>query len=673
MSTTLQKIDDLKRIDSEADVLAEQIRFHNDKYWVEHKPEIADTEYDKLIERLRAIDPDNPVLIELVEDEAQDRAAFPKVKHDIPMLSIEKKFAVEDVIKWATDAGAFNSDGPEDGLLASYKVDGSSCSLIYENGKLVRAASRGTGSLGDDITRNAKTIADIPQTVPAMKGKVEVRGEIYMSIASFMQALKRFEEELAAGDADENDRPTNPRNYCAGSLKQKDANITRERNLSFMAHGCFGKLPGSDGKSETSNLKVLADLGFKTAFYMHVRNAVEVSQAVSGIESGRKALSYEIDGVVFSINRLSLHQELGSTSHHPKYRLAFKFSRERGETVVKAIIWNTTRSGRVHPTMVVEPISLGGAMVTLCTLHNAKTVKATGLRIGDRVLMEREVIPYFVQKISEESQSAELPTQCLACDFPLSWDETETNLVCKNTLACPAQLRDYLCYYVSRRVTNMVGVGERLIGKLLESGLLKSPPDFYTLTEDQIRAEVERQGETSARNIIKAIRDRHEQTLETFLVSLGIRGLGPAVAARLANHFHTLEAVRGADAAAFMNIEGIAETLAATIHEGLQERQPLIDELLKHITLKQTEKIDGVLDGKSFCLTGHVEFDYAGTHYDARPEIEKLIKSKGGTIKNVSKTLDFLVVGDEAGSKVEKAKKAGVTILDAAELNKMLG
>lgn len=237
---------DAQRMDTEAQSLAEQIRYHNEKYWVEHKPEISDIEYDRLVERLRALDPQNPVLVELVEDAARE---FRKVQHAVPMLSIEKVFAPEDVIRWATEAGAFQSADGSGGIVASFKVDGSSCSLIYEDGTLVRAASRGNGVLGDDITRNAKTLDDIPHTLPGLKGTVEIRGEIHMTLASFQAALSRFEKELAAGEAREEDRPTNPRNYCAGSIKQKDPAVTRERNLSFIAHELLGKIPGSDGKS----------------------------------------------------------------------------------------------------------------------------------------------------------------------------------------------------------------------------------------------------------------------------------------------------------------------------------------------------------------------------------------------------------------------------------------
>ncbi|HYF52183.1 MAG TPA: NAD-dependent DNA ligase LigA [Planctomycetota bacterium] len=664
---------DPSRMDTEADKLAEQIRYHNEKYWVEHKPEISDIEYDQLVEKLRALQPDHPVLVELVEDKSD---GFKKVQHAVPMLSIEKVFTVEDVIKWATGAGAFRSSNPEDGIVASYKVDGSSCSLIYEDGKLVRAASRGNGVLGDDITRNAKTIDDIPHSVPAFKGgRVEVRGEIYMSIASFKAALAKFEKDLAAGHVGEDERPTNPRNFCAGSIKQKDPNVTKERKLSFMAHGAFGKIAGSDGKSDYANQKALEKHGFKIAVYSHVKKPEDVQAAVSGIEAERKRLPYEIDGVVFTINKIALHAELGSTSHHPRFKLAYKFSRDRGETTVKRILWHTTRSGKVSPAMEVAPISLGGATVTLCTLHNAKTVKETGLRVGDKVLLEREVIPYFVQRVPPEPhpEGAVLPTKCDSCGSELSWDETDTNLICQNVGGCPSQLHDYLAYYVSRGVTNMMGVGEQLIAKLIEVGLVKSPADLFTLTEQKILDNLERQGETSARNIVNSIQGRKEQTLETFLVSLGVRSLGPSVASRLVSQLHTLENILNASEEDLMKVENFAETMAHTIREGLRARKPLIQELLKHVTLKVAEKVDGPLSGKSFCLTGHVEFDYDGKHYDARPDIEDLIKSKGGTIKSVSKALNYLVVGDDPGSKVEKAQKAGVSILDAKKLVEMLG
>jgi DNA ligase (NAD+) len=654
----------------EVEALAEQVRYHNKKYWIEHKPEISDIEYDKLVEKLRTLSPDHPVLDELIEDDA----ALPKVSHAVPMLSIEKTFTAEDVVEWGKKSHAFDSH-EEDGIVAEFKVDGSSCSLIYEDGKLVRAATRGDGYTGDNITRNAKVISDIPQTIAGLKGcNVEIRGEIYMSIKSFNEAVQKFEKALAAGTAREEDRPVNPRNYCAGSIKLKDASITRERKLSFIVHGVIGKLPGSDGKTEAHRISTIEKMGLKTAYYKVVKKPDDVAGAIAEIDKERKSLPYETDGVVFTINRVALHQELGATSHHPRYKLAYKYSRERGETTVVRILWHTTRSGRVAPAMEVEPIMLGGATVTLCTLHNAKTVKETRLRPGDRVLLEREVIPYFVERVKGDAEkAADLPSHCESCDTPLTWDDTHTQLMCGNVTGCPSQILDYLAYYTSRGVVNIVGVGEKLIEKLYAKKLLKSPADFYRLTEKDLLENIEGKAEKSARNAIAAIDAVRSQTLDTFLVSLGIDGLGPSVAERTVSHFGTLEKILAANREDFLHVENVAETMAETLHAGLKQRKALIADLLTQVKIQYKEKAEGPLSGKSFCLTGHVEFDHDGKHYDARPEIEKLIESKGGTIKSVSKALNFLVVGNDPGSKVEKAKKAGVTILDAAGLLKMLG
>jgi DNA ligase (NAD+) len=651
--------------EQDLNALAEQVRYHNRKYWIDHKPEISDTEYDRIVEKLRALDPDHAALTQLVEDDS----SLPKVKHAVPMLSIEKTFAAEEVVRWAEKAHAFDGKAEEDGIVAAFKVDGSSCSLIYEDGRLVRAATRGDGEIGDNITRNVRTIADVPPNIPKLKGQnLEIRGEIYMSLASFKEALARFEKQLAAGKVREDDRPVNPRNYCAGSLKQKDPEVTRERKLSFIAHGAVSKVPGSDGKSYFSGMAALGEMGFAIPTVCRVATPAEVPGAIAEIDRKRESLPYEIDGAVFTINKLSLHQELGFTSHHPRYRLAYKYSRDRGETKVVRILWHTTRSGRVSPAMEVEPISLGGATVTLCTLHNAKTVKETGVREGDKVLLEREVIPYFVKRIDGPQTPVKLPTDCNSCGATLRWDETETQLVCDNVMNCVSQQTDYLDYYVSRGVVNIVGIGEKLIQKLHEKKLLKTPADLFRLTEKDLLANIEGKAEKSARNAIAAIAACRNQTLDTFLVSLGIEGLGPAVAAKLAANFDSLDALRKATPEDFLRVEGIAETMAKTLHDGLKQRAPLIDDLLSVITLEQKTKIEGHLSGKSFCLTGHIEFDLDGKHYDARPEIEKLIESKGGSIKSVSKALNYLVVGDDPGSKVEKAKKAGVTILSGAEL-----
>ena len=645
----------------EAEELVRQLTYHDYLYWEKHSPEITDADYDQLRERLKELAPDHPQLQKLGERARWKDDLHPPFKHPAPMLSIEKSFEAADIEKWATDCGAFKGSSEEDGVTACYKIDGSSCSLHYADGKLVRAVTRGDGRTGNDITLNVRRIADIPQEIKTTE-RFEVRGEIFLTLEAFENAISRL-----GLDVDK----SNPRNLCAGSVIQNDPREVEKMNLSFMAHTSVGQIPGSNGKSDVSNFDALKKLGFETPFVRHIRTPAEIAETIQEIDLKRDSLPYETDGIVFTINRIKLHDDLGLTGHHPRYRIAFKFGRQQGETTVKGILWSTSRSGRVCPTMEVEPVKLGGAWVSLCTLHNAKLVKERRVTAGDRVVIEREVIPHFVENRGGK-RDAELPAKCPSCAGDLAWDETHTNIFCNNKGGCPAQVQDYLEHYTSRSVTNMKGVGEKIIHQLVAAGLVKSPADFYTLTAEMIMTKLERQGETSAKNIVASIQSHREQTLETFLASLGIRGLGPTVAQRLANHFGTLEAITHATPEKFMEVENTAETMGNAIHRGLAERTTLIADLLKHITLKESAKVSGHLSDKSFCLTGHVEFDFDSKHYDARPDIEDLIKSKGGTIKSVSKKLDYLVVGEDAGSKIEKAEKAGVKIIDAAGLIKLL-
>lgn len=655
--------------DKKAQELAAKIRHHNDLYWVKHKPEISDPEYDKLVEELRSIEPFHPVLSEMVEDSVAiaDRG---KISHAVPMLSLEKVFTAEEVLKWANGAKAF--DNSPKGLVASYKVDGSSCSLMYEDGKLKYAATRGNGEEGDDITPNALVISGVPKEIPSKK-KIEVRGEVYMSIASFEEALEKFDKLVAEGKEKKEDRPVNPRNYCAGSLKQKDASITRERKLSFMAHNVVLH-EASNKDSEADLMEAMQKLGFETPFYAVVKSPDDVAKCVADIGTNRKKLPYETDGIVFGINRLATHAELGATGHHPKYRIAFKFAREQGETTVDAINWETSRNGRVMPVVQVKPIFLGGATVTFCTAHHAKNIKDLKLAPGDKILLEREVIPYLVQKTAtgQGKDVAALLKNCPSCNEVLEWDETETHLICPNQGGCPAQLLDYMCHYVSRKVCNVMGVGETLIEKLLAAKLIKGPADLFRLTEKDITDKLERQGESSAKNIVAAIQERKEQTLGTFLQSLGIPHLGETVSHLIADEFKELDKVLNASESDLKKVEKMGDKKTKIIMDGLKANSERIKDLLQVVTIKKVQKVVGPLTGKSFCLTGHVEFEFEGKTYDSRPDIEELIESKGGAVKSVSKSLSFLVAGDGAGDKLDKAKKANVKVIDGPALAKML-
>ena len=655
--------------DKEIEKLADRVRYLGRKYWIDHKPEVSDVDFDKLVEELRQADPDNPALTEFVEDESPTGK---KVSHDIknPMLSLGKVFTAEEIVKWAEGNGAFKP-GPNSGLVVTYKIDGCSCSLIYEDGKLVRGATRGNGKVGDDITPNVMMVESIPHTIPS-KRKIEIRGEIYMTRQSFRDAIARFEKALAAGKATEDDRPSNARNYCAGGIKQKDPQATKERKLSFLAHGCIVYDTVSVA-TESKLFEVVAKLGFDVPHPSVVTDAKGVAAAIEEIGKGRGKFAYDTDGVVFGLNDLALHKSLGATSHHPRYKIAFKFGRDQGETEIVGVNWNTSRNGRVVPQIEMKPISLGGATVTFCTGHNAKNIKTLGLSAGDKVLMEREVIPYLVKKTAtgKGGDKPDLPEKCPTCGALVEWDESETHLICPNIGGCHAQVRAYFEHYVSRKVVNMMGVGDEIVGELLDAGLVSTPADLFNLDEGSILS-LGGHGDDSAKKIIGAIQERKEQSLATFLYGLGIHLLGNTMSEKLADKFGTIEAVMAATETDLLGMDKVGDTLAKAVVSGLKRRKGLVEEFLKVVTIKKNIKVQGSLTGKTFCLTGHVEVDHGGKHYDARPDIEGIIKAAGGGIKSVSKGLSFLVAGEGSGEKLDKAKKLGVPVIDGAALGKML-
>lgn len=659
----------------EIEALAEQIRHHNTKYWVDNSPEIADEEYDKLVKKLESVAPFHVVLTEIVADTGGSKGKF---QHLVPMLSLDKLFKPEEIAAWAEGHGGLGAkcrDTSRIGIVASYKVDGLSCAIHYENGKIVRAVTRGDGTEGDDVTANVLVISGVPKTV-ASKRKFEVRGEVYMTNASFRDNVEKFEKLLADGKAKESERPKNARNFCAGSLKQKDPNTTRERGLSFMAHGCLVHDGESRFKTEWELLGALEKLNFETPKNEIIKDVSRVPSLIESVGLCRKSFPYDMDGIVFALNDISLHAELGETGHHPRYKIAFKFAREQGETDIVDIHWNTSRTGRVVPQLQVKPIPLGGASVTYATGHNAKGVKDMNIGPGSRILMEREVIPYVVKKIGDAG-AATMPSKCSSCGSKLEWEPAEdgkdpVDLICPNIAGCEAQLQDYFKHYISRKVCNMTGVGESLIEKLLAVKMVKTPADLFRLTEEQIMNGIERQGESSAKKIVSSIQERREQKLSTFLYSLGIPSLGDTISEKLADRFKTLDAVLSADVET-LRMDKIGEKLAPSIYAGLKSRSGLISDLLKEVKIIDVKKVDGPLSGKSFCLTGKVVFEFGGKQFDSRPDIEDLIKSKGGEIKSVSKNLNYLVAGEGAGDKLEKAAKAKVAVLDAKQLVKMLG
>lgn len=652
---------------------AKEIHRHNVLYWVDHKPEISDEAYDRLIEDMKAVAPFHPVLTEMIEDDA----GRGKVKHNHPMLSLDKVFSVDEIVKFAVQCGAFSKPFKDGGgLVCSLKVDGSSCSILYRNGKLLRAATRGQHGVGDDITANVLTIPGIPATLTPTKyedllGDIEIRGEVYMSNASFEAYDKAFTALVSAGKEKEDDRSPNPRNLCAGSLKQKDPEITRQRNLSFMAHNSVGL-----GGTEQQNYWAMKQWGFETPFLCVIEAkmgdaTVEINEIVKRVEASRNDLPYPTDGLVFGLNDTSSHEELGCTGHHPKYRLAFKFAREKALTEFQDALWETSRHGKLAPRAKLKPVDVGGANVSLCTLFNAKFVVDAKLRVGDEVEIEREVIPYFLGKRKDNGgQQVVLPTTCPSCGHPVVWEEpndkgVSSDLICPNFAACPAQLENYLNHYVSRTCTNMLGVGDEVISRLVASGKLKGPADLFRLTEADIG--------NNGKNLVASIQGRRSQPLATFLISLGVHLLGRDKSPKIAEKFGTLDAVLAASKEDFLSIEKVGDGVATAIYQGLRERRKIIDDLLQVVTVEKAVKIVGKLTGKSFCCSGSVAFDYDGKHYDSRPDIQDLIKALGGEAKSsVGSKITALVYGDGAGSKLNDAKTKGVKAMTGAEFQAYL-
>jgi DNA ligase (NAD+) len=650
------------------EVLADEIHRHNVLYWVKHKPEIGDEEYDKLVKRLEQLAPFHPVLSEMIEDDGKTK----KIKHDVPMLSLSKVFTADEVAKWAVGCGAFEkSFKVGGGLVASFKVDGSSCSILYRKGKLVRAATRGQHGEGDDITANLLTIPGIPTTLEPTKyekldGDIEIRGEVYMSNASFEAYDRAFTALVAAGKEKEDDRSPNPRNLCAGSLKNKDPEVTRSRKLSFMAHNSVGL-----GGTEQQNYWTMKKWGFETPYANVVEDAAGVAAVIAEIDVDRRKLPYATDGIVFGINDTSKHDELGCTGHHPKYRLAFKFARENATTELLDIHWETSRHGKLAPRAELKPVDVGGANVSWTTLFNAKFVADADLRIGDEVKIEREVIPYFLGKTADKGgKPVALPTTCTSCGHAVVWEEpndkgVSSDLICPNFASCPAQLENYLNHYVSRTCTNMLGVGDEVISRLVASGKLKGPADLFRLTEADVG--------NNGKNIVASIQGRKTQPLATFLISLGIHLLGRDKSPKIAEKFETLDAVLAASKNDFLAIEKVGDGVATAVYEGLKERRQIIDDLLKVVTVEKCIKVVGLLTGKSFCCSGTVEFDWDGRHYDSRPDIQDLIKELGGEAKgSVGSKITALIHGDGAGAKVTEAKSKGVKMMTGAEFQAYL-
>ncbi len=665
------------------EALAEQIAHHSHLYYNEATPEISDAEFDALWDELKSLSPEHPQLRRVG---APVPPGSVKVDHRFPMRSLDKATGDDEVAHFVAETTAHGRR-----FVAQPKLDGSALSLEYRRGRLVRAATRGSGERGEDVTSNALRIPNIPDRL-SWEGDCHVRGEVVMH-------LDVFREKYA-------DIATNPRNLAAGSLRQKniDAGKGDASDLAFHAYGVLfvpndEKHPDSPDalqfENDSQSIAWLRENGITPAEEVVVEGTDDddTTQALL-VETkrwtqGRDSAPWEIDGVVFKLDNLAKRELLGETAHHPRWALAWKFPPEEAITVLLDIDWQTGRTGAVTPVARVAPVVVSGVTVENTTLHNVGEVERLGVSIGDKVRVVRrgDVIPKIIETLGPAQSSdlqgrfhadgepfaGELPTgaapqipaECPECDTELKLDGAF--LRCSN-LSCPARLARSILYWC--RALEMDGIGEKLVDQLCEAGLVKTIPDLYRLTSEQVEG-LERMAEKSANNVITQLDATRELALDTFLSALGLPGIGPELATAFAGEICTMESLIGLgedDLERLVAIEGVGQTVAYSLMAGIADRLEMLEDFNQTLTITdvaKTEAPSGPLVGLSFCITG--------TLTRPRKEIALRIKAAGGkVVSTVSGKLDYLVAGENAGSKLEKATRLGVTVLNEAEWEAML-
>jgi DNA ligase (NAD+) len=679
--------------------LAAEIAHHDELYYRQDEPEISDAAYDVLRARNGEIEARFP---HLVRDDspslkigAAPVEAFGKVVHRVPMLSLGNVFDEDGLRDFLDRIGRFLGRSVEGlAFTAEPKIDGLSITLRYENGKLVQGATRGDGYEGENVTANVRTIADIPKAVASrgFPNPFELRGEIYMSRAAF----QRLNEEQAKRD----ERLfANPRNAAAGSLRQLDPSITAKRPLRFFAYG-WGEVADLPAETQWDAYQILRAWGFPLNPLIRLTHSIEeMLETYRDIESGRSGLDYDIDGIVYKLDRLDLQQRLGFVSRSPRYAVAHKFPAEKATTILRGIDIQVGRTGALTPVAKLDPVTVGGVVVQNATLHNEDEIARKDVRIGDTVIVQRagDVIPQILGVVQEKrprgAKRFKFPDVCPACGSHASREinpntgKEDVVRRCTGGLICPAQRVERLKHFVSRNAFDIEGLGEKHIKAFYDDGLMQSPPDIFTLAKRDKRAssklaEREGWGETSANKLFDAIEARRTLKLDRFIYALGIPHVGEITARLLARSYGTVEAfvtaMRTAGAnrhseafAELDNIEGIGPTVAAAIADFFAEKHnvKVVDELLDEVKPEPLEAIDHAspISGKTVVFTGTLE---QMTRSEAKARAERLGAKVAGS---VSKNTDFVVVGPGAGSKLKNAKDLGVTVLTEEEWLKLIG
>ncbi len=658
----------MKDIKKEYEALKKEALYHSNKYYNEDSPEISDYEYDMLLNKIKAIEAEHPELTteasptQFVGGKAGEK--FSPVNHEVKMLSLQDVFSLEEVTDFCNKITA---EYPDVKFVVEPKIDGLSVSLEYENGQLIRGSTRGDGTVGENVTQNIKTIKSIPQKIKIDAQKFEIRGEVYMSKETFSR-LNEIQKSLGKAEF------KNPRNAAAGSLRQLDSEITRERNLDIW---CFNiqNLGGADIKLHHEGSDYLTQLGFPTVPYTLCSNAEEVCRAIENIGNERQNLSYDIDGAVVKVDDFTIRDELGATGKFPKWAAAYKYPPETKATLLKDISIQVGRTGVLTPIAELEPVLLAGTTVSRATLHNRDFILQKDIRIGDTVLVRKagdiipEVVSADIAKRSGDEIRFAMPQSCPSCGAEVFDDSEESAVRCTNP-DCPAQLLRNIIHFASKAGMDIEGLGPAVVTQLIEKGLIKSASDIYYLKKEDLLT-LEHFKDLSANNLLNAVNASKTAGLSRVISALGIRHIGEQTAKSLAQHYGEISALMSAEAEELSKIQDIGEITAISIREyfSLPETKALIDHM-EEAGVKLTEDNgksgDGRFEGLTFVLTGTLS-GYT------RDDAKKIIEDFGGKASSsVSKKTDFVLVGEEAGSKLTKAEALGIKILTEDEFNDMI-
>jgi DNA ligase (NAD+) len=676
---------DQEAIRRRADELRLRIDRLNYAYFVLDQPEATDAEYDALMRELRQIEADHPDLI-TPESPTQRvgsplQAGFPEIRHPIPLLSLSNVYDETGLRAWAQRAQRF-AGGSELTFVTEPKIDGLAVALTYQNGVLDHGATRGDGTIGEDVTANLRTVRSVPLRLqPDAAGNVpraiEVRGEVYMRKADFDRLNERIIEEAEASGKVARTF-MNPRNASAGALRQKDPRVTAKRPLRLLTYGIGYVENGAPPRTHWDSLRLLEAIGFEVSHGAKRCTTIEeVWAECAAWEERRDEVPFEIDGVVVKVDNVRLQEEIGTVARKPRWATAYKFPARQATTVLRRIEINVSRTGKLNPLALLDPVEVLGVIVQRATLFNEDYIRVKDIREGDSVVIERrgDVIPYVVEVLPDrrppEAVPWEMPATCPVCGSPTHREEGEADRYCTNA-ACPAQVRQLINHYVSRGAMDIGGLGEKLVDRFVELGWVKDAADLYTLDFEQV-AQLDRFGEKSAANLKKAIEASKQQPLHRLIFALGIRHIGERAARLLADRFGSIQALMSATKEEINAVGGIGGILAQSVVDFFAEpRNRLIVEKLGAAGVRLADPTTGRsnsgghLVGKSFVLTGRLESM-------TRPDAEERLRQAGATVSgSVSKKTSYVVAGEEAGSKADRARELGVPLITEAELIALL-